>query len=109
MLGSKNHVVGGLVVSLLAGSGAVASVVLRNREPRQITLYGTLALATGSAVTLLALTIESLPTFFAGTVIAGTGFGTGFLGALRSLSGAADPDERARPPPDTGSCSWCSH
>lgn len=94
VLGSDSHVVGGLVVSLLAGSGALASILLRKLEPPQITLYGTLALATGSTVTLLALAIESLPVFLAGSVVAGTGFGTVFLGALRSLSGVVGPDER---------------
>ncbi len=90
-----NHLVGGLVVSALAGAGALAALVARDATPRKVMVQGSLVLAAGTAVTLLALAATSTPWFFVGTVVAGLGFGATFLGALRSLAQLAAPAERA--------------
>ncbi len=90
-----NHLVGGLVVTALAGSGSLASLVLREREPRGLMLGGSAVLAAGVAITLPALAIAGPAVFFTGTVVAGIGFGTSFIGAFRTLAGLARPDERA--------------
>ncbi|HEY2174525.1 MAG TPA: MFS transporter [Mycobacteriales bacterium] len=90
-----NHLVGGLVVSALAGAGAVAALVARDATPRTVMVQGSLVLAAGTGVTLLALAATSTPWFFVGTVVAGLGFGATFLGALRSLAQLAAPAERA--------------
>jgi MFS family permease len=44
---------------------------------------------------LIAVHTASLPLFFVGTLITGSGFGSGFLGALRSIMPLALPHERA--------------
>jgi predicted MFS family arabinose efflux permease len=91
----RNHLVGGLVVAALCASGALASFLFRERAPRQAMLAGSVVLALGVAITLSALALTSVPLFFAGTVVAGSGFGSSFFGAFRTLAGLARPDERA--------------
>lgn len=95
VLGVANHVVGGLVVSTLTGAGAVAVLVMRDRTPRQMMNAGVSVLAAGTALTLLALALPSVPLFFAGTAVAGAGFGTAFLGSFRALATLAAPPQRA--------------
>lgn len=94
-LGGERHLAQGLVVTLLAGSGALASYLIRDRTPRVITLFGTTALASGTAATLAALAIGSLPVYYLAVVAAGSGFGTAFFGVLRSITPLTRPDDRA--------------
>jgi MFS family permease len=56
---------------------------------------GGVALAVGVALFLLALGTTSIYVYVLAAVIAGAGFGCGFLGALRSVSQLAEPQERA--------------
>ncbi|MFJ9690639.1 MFS transporter [Kitasatospora sp. NPDC101183] len=91
-----NHVAGGLVVFALTGTGAVGSLLRRDRPPRRTTTLGFLAFLLGVGTTLGALAAASAPLFFLGTVIAGYGFGTGFLGAFQTVGPLAAPGERAR-------------
>jgi MFS family permease len=93
-LGGSNHLEQGLVVTVLAGVGALSSFLARNQSSRQITLYGTTALALGTALTLVALAASSYWGFIAAAVIAGSGFGTSFLGVMRSITPVVSPDER---------------
>ena len=90
-----SHFVGGLVIFALAGAGAVTAVLLRSWTPRRLMLVGALALVLGVGVTLLALSMRSTPIFFAGTVVSGVGFGAAFLGAFRTVTAVATPDQRA--------------
>lgn len=94
-LGGSNHFEQGLVVAVLTGTGSIACYVARDKTPRTITLYGTTALAVGTALTLLALAAESYWGFIAAAVVAGSGFGTAFLGIMRSITPVAAPHERA--------------
>ncbi|GAA4556251.1 MFS transporter [Planotetraspora kaengkrachanensis] len=91
----SNHLVGGLVVTTLTGAGAVASVVVRDMDPRRVMTAGSASLAIGTALTMTAIALESAPLFFVGTAVAGSGFGAAFLGAFRSLAQLAEPAERA--------------
>ncbi|MNH37413.1 hypothetical protein D3C79_983150 [compost metagenome] len=52
-------------------------------------------LASGVALILLALHSAALGLFFIATLVAGSGFGAGFLGALRSTLPLAEAHERA--------------
>jgi MFS family permease len=94
-LHTRNHVVGGLVVFALAGAGGVATVAGRNLEPRAGMLGGASLLVAGTAVGLAALHAGSTVLFFAGSVVAGIGFGPAFTGAFRILAAAAPPGRRA--------------
>jgi MFS family permease len=92
--GERDHVVQGLVVAALTGTGALSAYLARDFTARQITLYGTTALAVGTALGIAAIAVESLPFFLATAVVAGTGFGTAFMGILRSITPTAAPAER---------------
>lgn len=94
LLGGRTHLVQGSVVAVLTGTGAVSSYLFRNRTPRQITIYGTTALAVGTLLTLVALRAESLTDFLLAAIVAGSGFGTAFLGIMRSISSTVGPDHR---------------
>ncbi|QAY72069.1 MFS transporter [Agromyces protaetiae] len=93
--GVADHLWQGLAISLLAGSGGVAAFLIRKRSARQITIYGTSALAVGTALTLAALALHSLPAYLVAVIVAGTGFGTAFMGVLRSIAPAVEPGQRA--------------
>jgi MFS family permease len=93
-LGGTDHVEQGLVVTILTGVGAVACYVARRESSRRITIFGTTALAMGTALTLAALAAGSLWAFIAAAVVAGAGFGTAFLGIMRSITPAVGPHER---------------
>ncbi|MFI5959050.1 MFS transporter [Cryptosporangium sp. NPDC051539] len=95
VLGVHNHVVAGLVVTVLAGAGAIAGIVGSSRDPGHVMTVGAGLLALGTIGSLIALLDASAPGFFVGSAVAGAGFGAGFLGAFRSLSSLAPPDERA--------------
>ena len=92
--GETNHIVQGLVVTALTGTGAVSAFLARGFTPRAITLYGASALAVGTGLGIVAIATESLAGFLVTAVIAGTGFGTAFMGILRSITPTVGPDER---------------
>jgi MFS family permease len=93
-LGGSNHVEQGLVVTVLTGVGAIACYVARNETPRRVTIVGTTGLAAGTALTLIALAAGSFWEFIAAAVVAGAGFGTAFLGIMRSITPVVGPHER---------------
>jgi hypothetical protein len=95
VLASPNRLWGGLVVFLLTGIGAAATVMFRRLAPPTAMLAGCLVLLTGVAVTFAAVATMSAAAFLVGSAVAGAGFGVAFLGAFRTLSALADPGERA--------------
>ncbi len=95
MLGVSSAFLGGLTLFVLAASGSLAVLALRHREPRAMMTFGAAMLAAGVGVTVCSLPHHAIAVFFAGTAIAGAGFGTGFQGAVRSVVPLAAPHERA--------------
>jgi len=93
--GSTSNLIGGGLVAVLTLSGAVMIFSLRNRPADKVLRLGAVLLAVGVALILTAVHSASLPLFFLATLIAGAGFGSGFLGALRSVLPLALPHERA--------------
>ncbi|MDY7534600.1 MFS transporter [Pseudomonas sp. Bout1] len=93
--GSTSNLIGGGLVAVLTLSGAVMIFSLRNRPADKVLRLGAMLLAVGVALILTAVHSASLPLFFIATLIAGGGFGSGFLGALRSVLPLALPHERA--------------
>ena len=83
--GQSSFVLGGLALFVLAASGAVTVVLLRSAPPATVMLIGGIGLLAGVAVTLVALSLSSTALFFAGTAVAGAGFGGGFQGAIRTV------------------------
>lgn len=93
--GSHSPVLGGLSLFTLAGAGAIVTLLVSKVVPSRAMLAGTVALIAGVAITLLAVSSESGAWFFAGTAIAGAGFGGGFQGAIRTVIPLAAPHERS--------------
>ncbi len=92
---SGGVVLGGVALFMLAGSGALAVLLLQHRSASQLMRIGALALIIGLSITMAALHAHSISLFLVGTAIAGTGFGTGFQGGLRSVVAVIAPHERA--------------
>lgn len=84
-----------LVLATLPGAGAVAIAVFHGRAARTTTLYGATALATGTALMVLALVAHSLGLYVAAVAVTGTGFGTSFMGVVGSLAALVPAHQRA--------------
>ena len=95
LTGSGNVVLGALTLFVLAASAVVATIALRRAAARTVMLTGVLFLITGVAVTVLAVSLRSTAVFFAGSAIAGAGFGSGFQGGIRTVVPLAAAHERA--------------
>ncbi|HZZ94213.1 MAG TPA: MFS transporter [Usitatibacter sp.] len=95
MLHTSSPLVGALGLVVLAGSAAIATLALRDKSPRVLNLVGGTLVLAGVALALGALSLGSPTAFFAGSSLAGMGFGAGFQGAIRSLAAAAPAHERA--------------
>jgi MFS family permease len=88
-------VVGGLVVSALTFSGAIAVLLLRNASARRTLSGGIPALVAGVAITLAGVQAQYVSLMLAGTIVAGIGFGAAFSGAMRTVIPQAEAHERA--------------
>jgi predicted MFS family arabinose efflux permease len=94
-LHSQNLLWGGVVIFLLSGIGAAASVPVRNADPAAVMLGGCLALFAGAAITFAAIATGTPAALLLGTAVAGLGFGPGFMGAYRIVVAVALPEDRA--------------
>jgi hypothetical protein len=95
LVGSASVVDAGLGLAILAGVAALTTYVLRATPASSVMLIGTSTLIAGVATVLLSLWAGSAPGFFAGTAVAGVGFGAGFQGGIRLVAPLAHPDQRA--------------
>jgi hypothetical protein len=95
LTGSGNVVLGSLSLFVLAASAVAATIGLRRAAARTVMMVGILALITGVTVTVIAVSLGSAAVFFAGSVIAGAGFGSGFQGGIRTVVPLAAAHERA--------------
>jgi len=94
LFGLHNHLVGGLVVTLLCGTGAATAFVLRAHPTDQVLRGAAIMLASGMLVTLTGVEVHAAALAGAGTVIAGVGFGASALGSFGTLARIAAPEER---------------
>ncbi|MFI8568623.1 MFS transporter [Rhodococcus sp. NPDC078407] len=94
VFGIDNHIVGGLEIFALFASGAAAAALVRNGFPRTVMTIGATVLASGVALTLLSVQLESIAMYFVGAVVAGSGWGATFLGAMRTLGALVPAAER---------------
>jgi hypothetical protein len=95
IFGLRNHLIGGLVVTLLCGTGAVTAVALRSWPIKRVLGIGAITLAAGTALTLAAVEVHIVALAGAGTVIAGVGFGASALASFGTLARIAAPGERS--------------
>ena len=95
LAGSTSSLLGGLALFILAGSGALAVLMLQRQSPQRLLRLGTVTLSAGLALVLAALAARSVALFLVGTAVAGGGFGAAFQGALRTVAGALEAHQRA--------------
>jgi MFS family permease len=95
MLGSNSPLLGGLALFVLATSGGVAVLLMQQRQPRQMMIFGAASLLAGVAIIETALVSGTLAWFFLATIVAGAGFGAGFQGSIRTIVPFTAPHERA--------------
>jgi MFS family permease len=95
LAGSASVIDAGLGLGTLAGVASLTTYLLRATPPPTVMLIGTTALIAGVAAVLLSLWAGSTLGFFAGTAVAGVGFGAGFQGGIRLVAPLAHPDQRA--------------
>ena len=97
---SSSAVWGGLPFFVLAASGALSVLLLRQKRARAVILLGMCTVVVGMAITLVSVGSGTGGTardigFFIGTAVAGVGFGNGFQGGIRMVAPLAEPHERA--------------
>ena len=88
-------IVGGLVVSALTFTGAMAVLSFRNTSARRILSGGIPALVAGVVITLTGVQMQRVSLMLLGTIVAGVGFGAAFSGAMRTVMPQAEAHERA--------------
>lgn len=94
MFGLRNHLVGGFVVTLLCGIGAVTAFLLRTRPATQLLAPAAALLGLGTLISLLGVTSGLVALAGVGTVVAGVGFGAAALATFGTFARIAAPHER---------------
>src|SRR5260370_38811549 len=77
------------------GAVAVAATLGRAADARVIVIRASLVLVVGVGITELSVALGSAVGLYAGSVLAGLGFGPAFSAVFRSLAPLAPPDKRA--------------
>jgi MFS family permease len=94
LFGLSSHLIGGLVVTLLCGTGAVTAFVLRAWPAGRILTVSAVLLTAGTVVTLAGVQAGAVMLAGAGTALAGAGFGASALACFGTLARLAAPAER---------------
>jgi hypothetical protein len=87
--------IGGIVVSTLMLTAAIAVATFRDWPARRLILTGTSTVSLGVAVSMFGIAQSQVAALLIGTAIAGAGFGATFSGTLRTLLPTAEPHQRA--------------
>ena len=93
--GLDSSLLGGIALFVLAGSAGISVLLMQRLDQRTLMIYGATVLFAGVAIAVNSLSYQSATIFFLGTALAGSGFGTGFQGAIRTVVPLAAPQERA--------------
>ena len=95
IFGLRNHLVGGLVITLLCGAGALTAYALRAWPVKPVLVISAVLLAAGTALTFAGVEAHAVALAAAGTVVAGIGFGGSALASFGTLARLATPNERS--------------
>jgi predicted MFS family arabinose efflux permease len=95
LMSSASPLMSGLAMFAFAGSAGLATLLTRERTPRSLILLGAASLMAGVAMSIAAATVGSTMLFFLGSAVAGSGFGIGFQGAVRTIIAVTTPHQRA--------------
>lgn len=93
--GNHSPMTGGLTVAALTVSGAAAVFVRRQKPARPNLAFGVISMLAGLLIVMAGIHSGLVALLFTGTVIAGLGFGSCFLGAVSTIMPLAKPEERA--------------
>lgn len=85
----------GLAFCTLTLSGAMGILLLRHAASIFILKFGAISLIIGISLLVVAINWVNIALLFLGALIAGLGFGTSFMGAIRVVMPLARPEERA--------------
>jgi len=93
--GNRSAMVSGAVVAALTISGSIAILLRRKKSAAANLRLGPPFMILGMGVVLAGMHLGLAPLLLAGTMIAGGGLGTNFLGSVNAIMPLAAPDERA--------------
>ncbi|MFJ5266576.1 MFS transporter [Streptomyces sp. NPDC088387] len=94
LLGLHSHLIGGVVVTLLAGTGAVSITLLRSRPASALLAPSAALLGIGTLISLTGVAQDLAWLAAVGTVVSGIGFGASVLAGFGTLARVAKPHER---------------
>jgi MFS family permease len=92
---STNTVLAGIGIVAVGVAATLSQLVLGRTAPWLAAFLGSLALAVGMCLIVLAAAAASSAVYLVGSAVSGVGFGVGFLGGLRGLVGAIPAEHRA--------------
>jgi MFS family permease len=92
---SSDAVLSGIGIVALAATAAAAQLTFGRAAAWLATAAGSVALAAGVLLIVLASAVGSSTVYLVGSVVDGVGFGMAFLGGLRGLVAAIPPEHRA--------------
>jgi MFS family permease len=95
LFNTRNVIVSSIGIIALAGAATLAQLVSGRTAPWLGASAGSIALAAGVIVIVIAAGTESGTTYLIGSIVGGLGFGAAFLGGLRALVAAIPPEHRA--------------
>ena len=95
LFNTTNVIVSGIGIVALAGSAALAALLLGRTAPWIGASAGSIALAAGMILIVLAAATDSSATYLVGSILGGIGFGIAYLGGLRALVAAIPHEHRA--------------
>jgi len=93
--GSSSVLLGGVTVTLLTLSGAVSIAYFRHHATHHILYRGAFLVCSGVLFIIAGTNLHIIWLMLTGSILAGLGFGSCFLGILRSLIPLAEPRQRA--------------
>jgi MFS family permease len=92
---STNVIVDSIGIVVLTAAAAVAQLLTGRVAPWIAASGGSIALAAGMVLMVVAAATGSSGAYLAGAVVGGAGFGAAFLGGLRALIASIPPQHRA--------------
>ncbi|MCX4681061.1 MFS transporter [Streptomyces sp. NBC_01433] len=95
LLGLRSHLAGGVVVTLLAGTGALTVALLRSRSASSLLAPSSALLGLGVLTALAGIMADLVLLAAVGTVVAGVGFGGSVLATFGTFARIARPHERS--------------
>jgi MFS family permease len=95
LLHSQQRTIGGGVVFVLIGLGSFATLLLSSWTTRRVGYFGSICMVIGLLLVLYAVSVESTPLFFAGSVVLGTGWGPSYMAGFRAIAALAPPQHKA--------------